>query len=416
MFLPLPPNDQASSLAVTIRQASPLYHSPAEVIVADAITILSQLIAFDTTSSRSNLPLIQFVEEYLDNHGIPSRRIPSGDGLKANLLATIGPRGDGGIVLSGHTDVVPVADQLWETPPFELTERDGKLFGRGSSDMKAFLALTMAAVPLLARQPLSRPVHLAFSYDEEVGCLGAPDLIRELLDEGHLPSAAIVGEPTEMGIVNSHKGLTIYEVVVTGREAHSSLVHEGTSSIMVAIDILTALRGIAEHERLHHCDPSFDPPWSTLTVGTIHGGTAPNILARECRFTFDLRTTPTRDVGAVLKPFWTAVAAARRQLQAEDPDADISVRRLASVPGLARESGSAAEQIATKLTGANGQPRAVSYGAEAGQFQAAGISTVICGPGSISQAHRPNEFIEISQIQSGAQFMLRLVELVREAE
>ncbi len=381
-------------------------------IVRDAIDILARLVSFDTTSSESNLALIAYVEAYLADHGVASRRIANADGSKANLLATVGDGLTGGIVLSGHTDVVPVKDQPWTSDPFVLTRRGDRLYGRGTSDMKGFLALALAAVPLLVRAPLARPVHLAFSYDEEIGCLGAPDLIRNIVDDGYSPIAAIIGEPTSMHIVNSHKSIHLYEVVVTGREAHSSLVHEGVSANMIAIDLLARLVEIADAERRDHRDPRFEPQWSTLTVGTIHGGTAPNILARECRFTFDLRCIPDREAETVLEPFWHAVERAHARLEAEGEGTGITINRLAQVPALRREQSGAAEQLSAMLSGANGPGTAVSYGAEAGQFQAAGLSTVICGPGSISQAHRPDEFIELSQIEAGARFITRLVAFV----
>lgn len=382
-------------------------------ITADAIEILARLISFDTTSAESNLALISYVEAYLSGHGIAAERLANMDGSKANLLATIGSGTAGGVVLSGHTDVVPVIDQPWTTDPFMLVERDGRLYGRGTSDMKSFLALALAAVPLLAAEELARPVHLAFSYDEEVGCLGAPDLIRRIVERGYTPLAAIIGEPTDMRIVDSHKSINLFEVVVTGREAHSSLVTEGVSANMVAIDILSTLAAIAREEKRSHLDARFDPPWSTLTIGTIHGGTAANILARECRFTFDLRCIPGRDPGAVLAPFWTAIGQARDILASEGPDTGITVTPLAEVPALHREENGAAGQLAAALSGANAPAVAVAYGAEAGQFQRAGLSSIICGPGSISQAHRPDEFIERSQIEAGARFMLRLVEFAR---
>jgi len=379
----------------------------------DAIALLATLVSFDTTSADSNLQLIGFVEEYLAPYGVASQRIANGDGTKANLLATVGPGVEGGIVLSGHTDVVPVAGQPWTSDPFTLIERDGRFYGRGTSDMKAFLALSLAAVPRLVARDMARPVHLAFYYDEELGCLGAPDLIRTILDQGYRPMAAIIGEPTNMQIVNSHKSIHIYDVTVTGREAHSSMVTEGISANMVAIDLLSKLTRIAEAERGDHRDTRFDPPWSTLTIGTIHGGTAPNILARECRFTFDLRCVPDRDADAVLAPFWAEVEAARSRLAAEGPETGITVEQLAKVPSLRSETDGAAERLSAMLSGANDPSIAVSYGAEAGQFQQAGLSTVICGPGSITQAHRPDEFIERSQIEAGARFIARLIEFVR---
>lgn len=387
-------------------------HAIQRTIARDAIAQLDALIAFDTTSSSTNLALIGYVEAYLAAHGVEAERIASDSGCKANLLATIGPGTRGGIVLSGHTDVVPVKDQPWTVEPFRLTQRDGRLYGRGTSDMKAFLALAMATVPVLRRARLTRPVHLAFSYDEEIGCLGAPRLIQHLIDEGYSPLATIVGEPTNMTIVNSHKSIHFYELVVRGREAHSSLVHEGISANMVAIDLLALLARIARNEERAHRDARFRPEWSTLTVGTIQGGTAANILARECRFVFDLRCIPGRDADDVLQDFWAAVAQADAKLKTIGEDLGILVRSLADVPGLQREHDGAAEKLCAMLQGWNSSGTAVSYGAEAGQFQAAGFSTVICGPGSIAQAHKPDEFIELSQIDAGARFMSKLVDFV----
>jgi acetylornithine deacetylase len=408
---PLP--ERWTDLIVQTAEQTTTATPPIDEIGRDAIALLARLVSFDTTSADSNLQLIGFVEEYLAQHGVAAQRIANADGSKANLLATIGPGMAGGIVLSGHTDVVPVTGQPWTSDPFALSERDGRLYGRGTSDMKAFLALSLAAVPRLVSADMARPIHLAFSYDEELGCLGAPDLIRTILDQGYRPMAAIIGEPTNMQIVNSHKSIHIYDITVTGREAHSSMVTEGISANMVAIDLLSSLARIAEAERGDHRDPRFDPPWSTLTIGTIHGGTAPNILARECRFTFDLRCVPDRDADAVLAPFWIEVEEARTRLAAEGAETGITVEQLARVPSLRSEADGAAEQLSAMLSGANNPSIAVSYGAEAGQFQEAGLSTVICGPGSITQAHRPDEFIELSQIEAGARFISRLIEFVR---
>lgn len=386
---------------------------PADPIARDALAILATLVGFDTTSSGSNLALISYVEQYLATHGVRSERIVNASGTKANLVATIGPGKDGGVVLSGHTDVVPVTHQPWSSDPFELTRRGDRLYGRGTSDMKAFIALALAAVPELQRAPLRRPLHLAFSYDEEIGCLGAPHMIQHIVDAGFRPLAIIVGEPTEMSIVNSHKSMNVYEIAIRGREAHSSLVHEGVSANMIAIDLLAILSRIAKTEAQQHRDARFEPQWSTLTVGTIHGGTAPNILARECRFVFDLRCIPGREAKDVLAEFWSAVSTADAKLKAAGPDMGIAVRTLAEIPGLHYEQNGAAERLCARLQGLEDPGTAVPYGAEAGQFQAAGFSTVICGPGSIAQAHKPDEFIEIAQIEAGARFMSRLIDFIR---
>jgi acetylornithine deacetylase len=373
--------------------------------------ILSALIGFDTTSRNSNLALIEWVEGYLDGHGVRHRRVPNADGTKSNLLATIGPAIEGGCVLSGHTDVVPVDGQAWTSDPFTLVERDGRLYGRGACDMKGFLALALAAVPDLIAADIRRPVHLAFSYDEEIGCLGAPALIEVINRELPKPAFVVVGEPTDMVAVNGHKGINYYHVIVSGHEAHSSQTHLGVSANMEAVKLMRLLSDIAE--RLDRdADPAspFMPRGATLTIGVIHGGTAGNILARECKFIFDLRCPPGVDPDAVLAPFFAAARALDAEIKARAPDAGVDVKGYAATPPFAPEPQGAAEAFARRLAGDNGPARVVSYGAEAGQFQQAGLSTVLCGPGSIEQAHQPDEYLELSQLERGHDFMRRLTE------
>lgn len=374
-----------------------------------ALEILATLVAFDTTSRGSNLALIEWVEAYLDGHAIPHRRVPNADGTKTNLLASIGPSEPGGVVLSGHTDVVPVDGQPWTSDPFTLTPRDGRLYGRGTCDMKAFLALALAAAPQLAAG--RRPVHLAFSYDEEIGCLGAPHMIEVIARELPRPALVVVGEPTNMEAVNGHKGIATCTVTVTGHEGHSSLPHLGVSAIMEAVPLMAALRDLAA--RLdREADPAspFTPKGPTLTIGIVHGGTAHNILARECQFVFDLRSPPGFEPRTVLAPFFAQVEALDAALKARFPQAGAAVEMRTNVPPFAPEPDGAAEAFARRLTGDNGPPRVVAFAAEAGQFQERGFSTVICGPGSIEQAHQPDEYLELSQLQRGAAFMSRLVE------
>lgn len=385
--------------------------SSSEVLSERAIDLLAKLVAFDTTSRRSNLELIQWVEQYLAHLDIPSRRVPNVDGTKSNLLATIGPAVEGGIVLSGHTDVVPVDGQPWSSDPWVLTERDGRLYGRGTCDMKGFLALALAAAPDLAGVTLDRPVHLAFSYDEEVGCLGAPDMIEVIATEVPRPALVVVGEPTDMVAVRGHKGIASFIVTVTGREAHSSLTHLGVSANMAAIKLMATLVELSERlER--EADPAslFTPKGATLTVGQVNGGTAVNILARECVFIFDLRTPAGLDPMALLADFFAATDRMDAEIKAKAPEGGVKVERRSLTPAFAPEENGVAEAFARKLTGDNGPPRVVPYAAEAGQFQGAGFSTVICGPGSIDQAHQPDEYVEISQMQRGAAFMRRLIE------
>lgn len=373
--------------------------------------LLAKLVSFDTTSRDSNLELIQWVEGYLAHLGVPSRRVPNADGTKSNLMATIGPAAEGGVVLSGHTDVVPVDGQPWSTDPFAVVEREGRLYGRGTCDMKGFLALALAAAPELAKANLARPVHLAFSYDEEIGCLGAPAMIERIREELPKPAFVVVGEPTNMEAVNGHKGIATFHVTVTGREAHSSQPHLGVSAVMEAAKLMASLNALAA--RLDaEADPAspFTPKGPTLTIGMVHGGTAHNIIARECTFVFDLRSPAPLRPETLVAPFLAEAAAMDQALKARAPEAGVVVELHTNVPPFAPEPDGAAEAFARRLTGDNGPPRVVAFAAEAGQFQGAGFSTVICGPGSIDQAHQPDEYVEVSQMQRGAQFMRRLIE------
>jgi acetylornithine deacetylase len=376
-----------------------------------ATGLLTTLVGFDTTSRGSNLALIEWMEGYLDGLAIPHRRAPNADGTKSNLIATIGPMVEGGVVLSGHTDVVPVDGQPWSSDPFTVTMRDGRLYGRGTCDMKGFLALALAAAPeILAANP-KKPVHLAFSYDEEIGCLGAPALIAMIQRELPRPALVVVGEPTDMQAVSGHKGITTFHVTVIGREAHSSQTQQGVSANMVAVKLMAAL--VALSERLEReADPAslFTPKGATLTIGVVHGGTAHNILARECNFHFDLRCPPGLEPMDLLAGFFDLATAMDAEVKARAPEAGVVVRRHSNVPAFAPERDGLAEAFARRLAGDNGPSRVVSYAAEAGQFQGAGFSTVLCGPGSISQAHQPDEYVEVSQMERGAAFMRRLSE------
>lgn len=383
----------------------------AQDLTPAALEILARLIAFDTTSRGSNLPLIEWVEAYLDRHGVAHRRVPNADGTKSNLIASVGPAIEGGVVLSGHTDVVPVDGQAWSSDPFAMTLRDGRYYGRGTCDMKGFLALSLAAIPELAAGSAQRPVHLAFSYDEEVGCLGAPSMIEVIARELPKPALVVVGEPTEMVAVNGHKGIATFTVTVRGREAHSSQTQQGVSAIMEAVPLMASLKALGERlER--EADPAspFTPKGATLTIGVIHGGTAGNILARECQFLFDLRCPPGLDPMQLLKPFYAEVEALDAALKARAPEAGASIHRRSLTPPLAPEPNGAAEAFVRRLAGDNGPARVVAFAAEGGQFQEAGFSTVMCGPGSIAQAHQPDEFVEAAQMERGASFMRRLIE------
>ncbi|MEM8634643.1 MAG: acetylornithine deacetylase [Pseudomonadota bacterium] len=378
---------------------------------ADVHGLLDKLISFDTTSRFSNLDIIDWLENYFTSLGAECTRVPNSAGTKANLWARLGPDVPGGLVLSGHTDVVPVDGQDWQTDPFQLTEgSDGLLYGRGTSDMKGFIALCLAFAPRFATGSLSHPIHFAFSYDEEVGCQGAPSMIDEIVKHGAAPDAVWVGEPTLWQVVSGHKGIVLTEVSVTGFEAHSSLPTHGLSAIGEAVDLMSVLRSI-ERDLVTSAptDSIFDPPYPTLTIGEVTGGTAANILARKCRFIFDLRCPPGFDVDTILAPFHAAVEDADRRIRAAFPECGVQVQRLTNVPPLSMSRDSAAENLLRALTGDN-SVRAVAYTTEAGQFADAGIPAVVCGPGSIEQAHKPNEFIDPAQLSKGIEIFSRLVD------
>lgn len=371
------------------------------------LDILTRLIAFDTTSRYSNLELIAWVEDFLGQRGIASRRVANADGTKANLYATIGPDVAGGVVLSGHTDVVPVDDQAWSTDPWVLSERGGKLFGRGVADMKSFLALALAHVDAAQAAKLKRPIVLAFSYDEEVGCLGAPSMIAELARQANRPAAVIVGEPTSMKVVSAHKGVRSFIVEVIGREAHSSLPDQGVSAVMEAVKLMSLVVEMGREARAE-THAHFDPPGPTMTIGKVEGGTASNILARRCAFVWDCRCPEQAQGDAIEARFRAAAAQLDAQIKARASEGGVHITRRSNTPGLAIDRDSEAEALARALTGDN-ETRAVAYAAEAGLFQRAGIPAVICGPGSIEQAHQPDEWIERTQIEEGALFMRGLV-------
>ena len=376
------------------------------------LELISKLVSFATVSRDSNLELIEFVRAYLDEHGIESRLVPSDDGAKANLYATIGPMAEGGVVVSGHTDVVPVDGQPWDTDPFTLVQKDGRLYGRGTADMKSFYAVALALLPKMLERTLQRPIHLALSYDEEVGCLGAPRMIERIASELPRSRAVLVGEPTSMCVVNAHKSLTGLETVVTGHEAHSSQSHRGVSAVMTAARLISFLEDMArENAGGTPSGMPFEPPFSTIHVGTVQGGTATNIISRECRFSWDVRCIPEDDPQTFLHRFAEFCGdQILPNMRAIAPEADIVTHIWASAPALQPEPDGEAEMLAKQLTGYNSTD-VVAYLAEAGQFQQAGFSTVLCGPGSIDQAHQPNEYIETSQVDECVGFFHRLIDL-----
>jgi acetylornithine deacetylase len=379
--------------------------------VSSAIDILERLISFPSVSARSNLDLIQWIRDCLAEHGIRSDLVPAPDGQpKANLWASVGPAAPGGLVLSGHTDVVPVEGQPWSSDPFTLTQRDGRLYGRGTADMKGFIALCLALVPEMLARPLKVPIHFAFSYDEEIGCLGAPHLIAELGKRFPKPALAIIGEPTELKLGTRHKGCYSFETEITGRDAHSSQTHKGANAILAAAAIVGELDRIAEElKQSAFNDANFEPPYPTINIGRIDGGTAVNIVARHCTVHWDFRATPGADPSLVLPKLADFIAGTvLPRLQRVAPEARVETRPRAQVPPLVDEPGGAAETLVKFLTGAN-QTIGVAFATEAGQFQAAGLSAIVCGPGSILQAHQPDEFIELSQIEAGEAFLRKLI-------
>jgi acetylornithine deacetylase len=381
--------------------------------VIDKIEMTKRLVAFDTTSRNSNLALIEFVRHYLDGYGVKSELVYDMSGAKANLYATIGDFDRGGIMLSGHTDVVPIDDQDWHTDPFALTEKDDRLYGRGSADMKGFVATLLSLVPTLVQRKLREPIHLSFSYDEEIGCIGIRTLIDVLKDRSNKPRLCIVGEPTDMQVGIGHKGKHTLRCHVHGHEAHSSLTHQGVNAIEAAAELVAKLKEIARRKRDHGpFDPDFQPPYSSVHTGLIQGGTALNIVPRECTFDFEIRPLPGDDVSAVVDEL-RAFAETRilPEMRAVRPETSILIEELSAAPGLNTPTDHEATQLAAALTGANGTIK-VAFGTEGGLFAAAGIPTVICGPGSIDQAHKPDEFVALDQIVRCEAFLQRLIDRV----
>lgn len=373
------------------------------------IEILNRLIGFATVSSESNLDIVAWIEDYLSQHGVTSRRIFDRSGRKASILATIGPAERAGVVLSAHTDVVPVAGQDWTSPPFTATHRDSRIIGRGATDMKGFIASVLAHVPQFKAAAIATPVHIALSYDEEVGCLGAPDLVAEVAAFPVKPALCIVGEPTGLGIGYAHKGKVARRVVVTGRGGHSALPHRAANAVFAAARIVTALQDLAlRTAKAGQRDAAFDPPYTTIHVGSLHGGTALNFVPDRATLEFEIRYIPGSDVGALLAQADVAIAQARDDLKTQAPESDISVEDMASYPALMTASASAVVATAQRLADRTDSATTVSFGTEAGLYAQAGIPTVVCGPGDIGRAHKADEWIGLDELTGADRMMQRL--------
>ena len=375
------------------------------------LEILAQLVAFPTVSQVSNLDLIDWLDTYLSSHAIPTARHWNEDRSKAALLAHAGPWRAGGVVLSGHSDVVPVTGQTWSSDPFALFQRAGRLYGRGVCDMKGYVALSVWALVEAQRLGLQRPLQLALSYDEEIGCTGAGPMLETLQSAFPKASLALIGEPSRMQPIQAHKGGVGYQVSVQGFEVHSSLLPYGVSAIMEGARLIGWVND--RNAALQGAQPSslaarFDPPFTTLHVGMISGGTAHNITAANCRFAVEMRVVPGEDLEALAAEFEAAAQSLAKRMKKVHPGAGMDLQRFFRVPALQPEPQGEAEALVRRLTGANAGG-VVSYGTEAGIFQAAGYSAVVCGPGDIAQAHQPDEYLDLSQFESGQAFMTRLL-------
>ncbi|MFA9446633.1 acetylornithine deacetylase [Egicoccus sp. AB-alg6-2] len=378
----------------------------------DTLELLDHLVGMDTTARHPNLRLLGFVEALLDEHGVPHERVVSPDGSCANLIARIGPEVEGGVVLSGHTDCVPVVGQPWTRDPFTMHRADdGRLYGRGVTDMKGFLAVVLAAVPRMVAAGLRRPVLLAFSYDEEVGTVGAPSLVERLVATQPRPEAVIIGEPTSMEVVTAHKGVRAFTTIVHGRDAHSSQPHRAANAVAAAARIATFVDDLALRHEAAGADPRFDPPYTTFNVATVVGGQAINIVPRRCELAWEYRPVPADDGNAIVDEVRRfAQDEVLPRLRRGDGSGEIEFVVEAMARALADEDGGPAETLCRELTGYTGPARTVAFGTDGGHFQAAGLSTVVCGPGSIDQAHIADEWIEGAELTAAERFVDGVIE------
>ena len=375
--------------------------------------ILCSIIEMETVSSSSNLKMIEYIQDFLTRSGVSSQRVKSACGQKSSLFATIGDPNIPGVVLSAHTDVVPAEGQAWTVPPFRATCRDRRIYGRGATDMKGFLATVLAHVPQFVAAQGGYPLHLAFSYDEEVGCLGAPDLVRALTGAVALPALVIVGEPTSMRVARAHKGKIARRLSVTGRGGHSAMPHRAANAVEAAAALATGLRAIARAEAERPRDPAFDPPYTTVHVGSLHGGTAVNLVPDRASLEYEIRYLPGDDPASLLARIDTLVAAEREALRALAPEADIVSEELSAYPALDTPVDSAAVRAVVALAQDAGPPATVAFGTEAGIYAAAGIPAVVCGPGDMARGHKPDEWIGLDELGAACAMMDRLADMLR---
>ncbi len=380
----------------------------------ESLEMITKLISYDTTSRYSNMELITYIQDYLTSLDIESTLVPNDDGNKASLYATVGPKDKPGVMLSGHTDVVPVDGQDWDSDPFSVIEKDGKLFGRGTSDMKSFIALVLVALPKFIERGLNTPLHLAFSYDEEIGCVGVRPMIEMINGLPVKPRMAIIGEPTSMQVITGHKGKRSYNAHIRGFEAHSSLAPTGVNSIEYAARLITHLQSMAR--RLQNegpYDELYDVAHTTVHTGTIQGGTALNIVPKDCHIQFEFRYISSDDPNPIEAEIMReAKEVLEPEMQAINPAAGIDITCVNDMPGLDMNVDDEVVTFVKQLAGRNDHAK-VAFGTEAGLFQnRGGIPCVVCGPGSIDQAHKPNEFISLEQLDKGEEFLERLMDRV----
>ena len=373
------------------------------------IEILDRLIGFDTTSCNSNLALMNYVQSYLEEHGVASQLISDQEEKKANLYATIGPEEKAGVMLSGHTDTVSVEGQNWSKPPYQLSEQEGRYYGRGTSDMKGFLAVVLASIPELVDKILHTPIHLAFSYDEEIGCVGVRRLIQTMQDHPIKPAICIIGEPTSMKVVTAHKGKLSARVTVNGKECHSGMAPLGVNAVNYAARLIVWLENLAQSKQLNGpFDGSYEIPYSTVHTGTMHGGTALNIVPNHCSFLFEIRNIAQEDPRYLLDQFRAYADGFAAEMQAIDSSCNITIEIMSDYPGLSTADDAEVVAFVRNLAQSAAEAK-ISFGTEGGLFSSIlGIATVVCGPGSMDQGHKPDEFIHAKQLEACETFMARL--------